>query len=234
MRKYTNYEQKKNTRSAVLYIGLTIAALAILYFLGIPAVGKLASLVSSLRNKNNAITSSDTTPPPPPKFKYFSEYTNQKNVTLSGNTEAGTIVRLTFNGEDQEILSDNNGQFSFALILGNGINSFAAIAMDQAGNQSQKTDDYQITFDNQAPDLSITSPDDNSSYYGSGQRQITVQGETEEGVQVTINDRFITVDEDGKFQYTTTLNEGANTFNIKAKDKAENTTEKSITLNFSP
>ena len=234
MRKYTNYEQKKNTRSAILYIGLTIAALAILYFLGIPALGKLAALVSGLKGKNNIATSSDTTPPPPPKFKYFAENTNQKSVTLSGNTEAGATVKLTFNGEEQEVLADNNGQFSFTLSLGNGINTFAAMATDQAGNQSQKTDDYQITFDNQAPDLSITSPDDNSSFYGSGQRQVTIQGETEVDAQVTINDRFITVDEDGKFQYTTTLNEGANTFSVKAKDQAENTTEKSITLNFSP
>ena len=75
---------------------------------------------------------------------------------------------------------------------------------------------------------------DNSSYYGSGQRQVTIQGETETDVQITINDRFITIDDEGKFQYTTTLNEGANTFSVKAKDKAENTTEKSITLNFTP
>jgi hypothetical protein len=49
-----------------------------------------------------------------------------------------------------------------------------------------------------------------------------------------INDRIVSVDDSGTFQYTTTLNDGANTFAVKSTDQAGNTTEKDITLNFNP
>lgn len=233
-RRFANTEERSNQRRAVLYIFSTITAFALLYFLGIPALGKLTAFVSSLKGNNNKISSSDVTPPPPPKFRNFPEFTNQQNLTLNGNTEAGATVKLTFDGTPQEVLSDNNGQFSFNIALQDGTNTFAATAVDQSGNQSQKTDDFQITFDKKVPDLEITSPGDSSSFFGSNQRQVTIQGKTEVDAGVTINDRIISVDDLGGFQYTTTLNEGANTFVVKSTDKAGNTTEKNLTLNFTP
>lgn len=234
LRRFVNSEDKKNVKRALFYILLTIAAIAALFFLGIPAIGKITAFITSFKGNNTKISRSDTTPPPPPKFKYFPESTNQQNVTLSGNTEAGVTVKLDFNGNVQEILADNNGQFSFNVTLQNGINTFSATSTDQAGNQSQKSNDYQITFDNTPPDLEITSPSDGSSYFGSTQRQITIMGKTEVGAKVSINDRIISVDDSGNFQYTTTLNEGSNNFNIKSQGLAGNVTEKSLSLNFTP
>lgn len=233
-RRFINAEETKNTRSAIFYILLTIAAIAALYFLGIPAISRVTTLVTSLKGNNNKIGSTDITPPPPPKFRNFPEFTNQQNLTLYGNTEAGATVKLTFDGNPQETLADNTGQFNFNVTLQDGTNTFAATATDQAGNQSQKSDDYQITFDTKAPDLAITAPNDGSSYFGSNQRQITITGTTESDATVTINDRIISVDDSGGFQYTTTLNEGSNTFTVKSRDLAGNTTEKSLSLNFTP
>ena len=232
-RRYINTEEKTNTRKALLFILSTIACLALLYFIGIPALGKIASFVSSMKG-NDKISSTDTTPPPPPKFKPFPAFSNNSDITLNGNTEAGSTVKLTLNGIENEALSDNNGGFTFNISLQDGINTFAALAIDQAGNQSQKTDDYQITLDKKSPDLEIKSPNDGASFYGSSQRQITITGISEPDTNITINDRIISVDDEGSFQYTTTLNEGSNSFNIKSSDQAGNTIEKSITLNFSP
>ena len=232
-RNFSNTEQEKNTKNAALYIFLTIAALLILYFAGIPVLGKLTALISSMKGSNK-IGVSDTTPPPPPKFKPFPAFTNVQNLTLQGNTEPGITVKLVLNGVDSEVLSDNSGTFSFNVSLENDINTFAALAVDQAGNQSQKTEDYQITFDNKEPQIEISSPSDGSTFYGSTQRQITISGKTEPEASVTINDRIISVDDEGIFQYTTTLNEGSNNFNVKSLDKAGNFVEKSLTLNFSP
>lgn len=232
MRRYVSTENRKNTKSAITYGLLTIVFLAAFYFVGIPALGKMTSFVSSLKGNNKKISSSDITPPPPPKFKNFPEATNQQNIALAGNTEAGSTVKLTFNGNSQETLADSDGQFSFNVTLQDGTNTFAAAATDQSGNQSQKTDDLQIIFDKKAPDLTISSPNDGTSYFGSNQRQVTIQGKTETDVSVTINDRIIFVDETGAFQYTTTLNDGGNSFKIKSTDKAGNTTEKDLTLNF--
>jgi hypothetical protein len=125
-------------------------------------------------------------------------------------------------------LADNGGSFTFNIDLSDGTSTFNAIAVDQAGNISQVTKDYQITFDKKVPDLSVTSPTDGSSFFGSNQRQVTIEGTTETDCAININDRMIAVDEEGVFQYTTTLG------NIKSIDLAGNSTEKSITLNFTP
>jgi len=93
---------------------------------------------------------------------------------------------------------------------------------------------YEVVFDNESPDLEVTSPEEGKEYYGSKERQITIEGLTEDGVSLTINDRIVAVDEDGTFTFLTTLNEGKNNFNIKSTDKAENQTEMDFSVSFTP
>lgn len=238
MRKYNSrldsIEEKRNIRSAVFFVTLTIIIGILLFFIGIPLFGKLTVFLSDLRGSGKSISNNDTTPPAPPKFNYFPVVTNQQTLTVTGNAEPGANIKLAFNGSSTETLVDKDGNFTFNLQLDNGDNTFSAIAIDPSGNQSQKTKDFTINFDNKAPDLSITSPLDGASFFGSSQRQVTIQGTTSVGSQVVINDRIVTVDDNGNFQYTTTLNDGANPFIIKSQDAAGNTTEKNITLNFTP
>jgi len=226
-------EERRNTRNAIHFILLTIAIIVLLIFTGVPALTRFVSFVSGLKKGSGQTTSNDTTPPAPPRFNSFSDFTNQQTATVSGNSEPGATVDLTFNGTDQTVGVDKDGNFSFSLQLNDGDNTFSAITIDAAKNKSQKTRDYKITFDTKAPDLAIDSPSDGAQFAGSTQRQATIKGTTESTAQVTINDRIIPVDDNGKFQYTTTLSDGANKFAVKASDQAGNTTEKDLTLNFS-
>ena len=227
-------EQKKNFRSAVILIILSVAAVATLIVVGIPAVGKIASFVSDLRGGGASITSNDKTPPAPPRFGTFPDFTNQQSVSISGTAEPEAKVKLTFNGTEQEVLVDKDGNFSFQnLNLFDGDNFFSAITLDPAGNLSQKTADKKIVYDNKPPTLSIDSPADGSTYFGSGQRQITIRGTTDVGASVTMNERIVSVDESGVFQYTFTLNTGDNKLMVKSVDQSGNSAEKEITLNFS-
>jgi len=226
-------EEKRNVRSAILFVFLTIGALVILFFFGIPALGKFTAFVSDLGKSDKAIGINDKTPPAPPRFDSFPDFTNQKTINLSGNGEAGATVKLTFNGKDMENVADKSGKFTFSIDLNDGENKFSGVAIDQAGNQSQKSSDYKITFDKKQPDLTIDSPNDGSQFFGSNQRQVTIQGTTESNCQVTINDRILAVDDNGKFQYTTSLNDGENKFNVKSVDQAGNTKELNLTFTFS-
>ncbi len=225
-------EEKRNIKNAILFVALTIATITLIFFVGIPLLGKFAAFVSDIGKSDKPITNNDSTPPAPPRFNQFPDFTNQKNINLSGNSEAGANVKITFNGDEQSSLADKDGNFSFAFDLNDGDNIFSAIAVDTAGNVSQKTKEYKITFDNKAPDLTINSPSDGAQFFGSKQRQVTIQGTTEVGSKITINDRIISVDGTGKFQYTTTLNDGENKFNLKSTDEAGNITEKDLVLNF--
>jgi len=227
-------EERRNFRSAVILILLAIAAVVIIVVVGIPTIGKVATMVSGLRSGNTPIVSVDKTPPAPPQFVSFPDFTNQQTASISGTAEPGSAVKLTFDGKEKDTSADKNGNFYYQnLSLQTGDNDFYAFAVDSAGNISQKTADQKITYDNKPPTLSINSPSDGSNFFGSSQMQVTIQGTTDSGVSVTINDRIVSVGDNGNFQYTTSLSSGANAFKIIATDQSGNTTEKDITLNFS-
>lgn len=225
-------EERKNTRKAIQFIFLAVVAGVLLFFVGLPVLGNFAAVVSEVAKGNKPITTTDKTPPAPPRFNTFPNFTNQNQISLSGSTEAGATVKLVLNGNEEQSLADKDGKFTFDLQLINGDNDFNATATDASGNVSQKTQDFTITFDNKPPELNITSPNDGAQFLGSKQRQATIQGTSEANVQITINDRIVAVDDNGNFQYTTTLNDGENKFAIKATDQAGNSTEKGLTLNF--
>ena len=226
-------EERKNVRSAFLFVILTIVTIALLFFVGIPLLGKFTAFISDLAKSNKEISGGDTTPPAPPRFNTFPEFTNNVRVTISGNVEAGVTVKVAFNGREQEGLSDKDGNFSFDFPLNDQNNNFSGIAIDGAGNMSHRTKDYKITFDNKVPELTIDKPADGAQFFGSKQKQVTIEGKTDAGTEVSINDRVVQVADDGKFVYTTTLNDGENIFNTKSVDQAGNITEKSLTLTFS-
>ena len=109
--------------------------------------------------------------------------------------------------------------------LQTGNNIFSAAAVDSYGNISQQTSDNTIVYNTKPPSLNINSPSDGSGFFGSTQAQVTIQGTTDSGSGITINDRIVSVDDNGNFSYSTTLNSGSNQFKIIATDQAGNTTE---------
>jgi len=227
-------EEKRNVRKAAYFVLLTIAAVILLFFYGIPVLGKFAGFVSDLGKSGKAISINDKTPPAPPRFDFLNSFTNQQNINIAGVTESGAVIKFTFNGNAEDSLADKDGRFQFSVQLASGENTYSAVAVDSAGNLSQQTQNYTITFDNKPPELTIENPSDGTQFFGSSQRQVTVNGATDTGSQITINDRVVAVDDNGKFQYTTTLNDGENKFTVKSVDGAGNTKEQSFTLNFTP
>lgn len=225
-------EEKKNIKRATSLVVLSITILVLLFFYGIPLFGRFATFVSDLGKSGKSITNNDSTPPAPPRFSTFPDFTNNEKFDLNGNSESGATIKLTLNGVDSEVLSNKDGGFSITLTLIDGENFFSATATDLAGNVSQKTDDFKIVFDNTPPSLNIDSPAEGAQFIGTKQRQVTLQGTTDPDSEIRVNDRVVAVDDNGKFQFTTTLTEGENKFIIKAGDKAGNTTEKELILHF--
>lgn len=229
-----SWEEKRNIKRAITLLALSICVFIFLFYVGIPLVARFTAFLGNLRSSNMSANGIDTTPPAPPKFDNFPDFTNQNKLTLSGNAESGATIGLTFNNVKKETIVDKNGSFTFQLDLKEGKNSFMAEAVDASGNISKQTKTYEITFDDKAPELDIIKPTDGTNLFGSIQRQVTIEGKSEENSQVTVSDRFVAVDESGGFQFTTTLTEGENKFNIKSVDNAGNSTEKPLTLYFTP
>ncbi len=225
-------EEKNNIKKAVTLVLVSITTLVLLFFYGIPVLGRFAAFVSDLGKSGKAITQNDKTPPAPPRFSTLPDFTNSQTLDVSGNSEAGANIKLTLNGALQETLTDKDGRFSFTVNLNEGENTFSATAVDTANNVSQETQAILIIFDKTQPVLTIDSPQDGAQFIGTKQRQVTLQGTTESGTQITVNDRFVSVDDSGKFQFTTSLTDGENKFEVKSTDKAGNTTSVTLTLHF--
>ncbi|MBU2036445.1 MAG: hypothetical protein ABH819_01975 [Patescibacteria group bacterium] len=227
-------EERKNKKKALTFIVLSFSTILFLFFFGIPLIAKFASFVTDLTKKNTPIILKDNTPPAPPRFNNLPDKINKSQINISGNTEEGSVVTIFINGLDNEIISDNYGEFNFLANLELGENIIYATVKDQSGNKSTESKTYVINYDNEAPEIIINSPSDGENYYGQSQKEIEITGNTDPQGDLTINDRFITIDDDGNFKYKYSLNDGENTLTFKAIDKAQNETEKTITVSFTP
>jgi hypothetical protein len=227
-------EERQSIRRAIFFTFLTIVSIFAFIFLGLPVLAKFAGFLTDLKKSGLPIERNDTTPPAPPRLENLPEYTNEFSVEVKGTTEAGASIILFLNNDEEELVVNKDGEFNFTFKLDKGENTVSVKARDAAGNESQETDTYKIIFDNEPPELEITSPEDGKEFYGSKERQVSINGKTEESASVIVNDRIVAVDASGNFTFVTTLSEGENGFTIKTEDKAGNSTEASLTLRFTP
>lgn len=227
-------EDSRHNKTATKFAVLTIGLILALVFLGIPLVTRLAGFVTNIEEEPKAININDQTPPAPPKLNNVVEFSKENEVKIEGNTEAGATLKLFVNEESRELVADASGSFSTKITLKKGDNQIYATSRDTVGNESQKSRTYTIVFDNEAPKVEITKPQNGQNFFGSKQKQIAVEGITDPEAQVTINDRVVVVSSDGKFIYSTELGDGSNNFNIKSTDKAGNQTETNVEVNYSP
>ncbi len=226
-------EEKRNIKTAYKYIFLSIIALVVLVFLGIPLLVKFAGFIGDLGKSSKPVEINDITPPAPPQFDQIPEYTNNERIEISGKSESGATITITANDNDSEIIANNDGVFHFSFNLIKGENSISAYAKDGNSNKSTQTQNYKVVYDNEEPKIEITSPNDGASLYGNSQRQLTIKGSVDENVNLTINGRIVVLKDDYTFSYLTTLNEGENKFDIVAMDPAGNETLSALTINFS-
>lgn len=225
-------EERKNIKRAYLYVFLTILGIIFLVFLGIPTLVKFAGFLGDIAKSDKPVEIQDKTPPAPPQFDNIPEFINKESIDITGHSESGATIIINANNNAGEVVANNDGKFIFLFNLEKGQNTISAIAKDTSGNSSTETKVFQILYDNTEPKLEITSPKDGGSFYGSVQRQLSIKGTVDEKVNLRINDKYVTLKDDGTFNYTTTLQEGSNLFEVKATDPAGNEAVTSLTVNF--
>jgi len=227
-------EEKNNQKKAITFVGLSIVTIVVLFFFGIPLIAKFVSFISDFSKKDTPITVNDNTPPAPPRFNNLPDGFNKQQIDISGNTEEGSTVTIFINDLSNEVVSDNYGEFNILADLKLGENIIYATAKDQSGNQSVESNRYVVVYDNEAPQITIKSPSSGQSFYGQDQKEIEITGNTDPKSSLTINDRFVSVTDSGDFKYKFSLNDGENSLNFKAIDIAQNETEKTMTVTFTP
>ncbi|MBK5274744.1 MAG: hypothetical protein JJE30_06805, partial [Desulfuromonadales bacterium] len=183
-----------------------------------------AGNVSAVKSASVTVTttSTDTTKPTLTISSLANgSYTNKVTLNVSGNaSDTGGITSLTVKG--QAVTVNPDGSFSSALTLAAGANTITTIATDNAGNQ--QVDTRSVTYDANAPVLTVSAPADNSTTI---QSFITVTGTISETstVSVSVNSGSpqAAVISGSGFSATVNLVPGINTIDITTTDLAGNT-----------
>jgi len=219
-----------------IFSAITFSILLILavIYLGIPGLVKLSGFLGNFRSSFEPVPTSDTTPPFPPRLEPISEATNSAEITVKGFSEPDSTVELFLNGETyKRVLASKDGGFEAKIILQEGENRLLAQVTDNANNVSQPSQTLFITYRKSGPKLEISEPKDNANFRG-GDRTINIQGFSDSETTVTINDRYVILNQDGSFSYPYSLSDGENLIKIIATDLAGNETIVERKVNYSP
>jgi hypothetical protein len=229
-------QEKENIRRAFLYFFLALILMGATILLGIPILVRVAVFFAEIRGSSLPVEQTDLLAPPPPRINTLPEATKTAYINLSGTAEAGATVEIYINDQKVDsLVSDSDSNFSTGkLRLEEGKNSIYALATDKAGNQSSTSELYYVWYDEKPPELEITSPQDGANFYGEQEKSLTVQGKTEPGVSVFLNDRMIIVNSEGEFSTPFSLNVGENQIKVVSRDEAGNETEKEIKVIYFP
>ncbi|MCJ7828087.1 Ig-like domain-containing protein [Patescibacteria group bacterium] len=224
-------EESRNLRQAYLLIGLTILIIGSLIVFGLPIMIKVSTFMGELRSSGEISSNKDKVPPQTPLLDSYPQDTNERNIELSGKTEAGVVVSILVNDYPlDDIISDNEGLFTVFVELNEGNNVIKISAQDPAGNEST-TKQVSINFDHTPPEINLTNPSQPTS--STEESKVLIQGTTEPSTYVYLNEQRLVVNVTGAFQSQHQLTEGENTLKLVAKDKAGNETEIELKITYS-
>jgi hypothetical protein len=139
--------------------------------------------------------------------------TNKTTITVEGATSDLAAV-TTVNGATVEPAA--NGSFRITVELAEGGNLITAESRDASGNIGRAF--VWGTMDSLAPLLQVIEPREG---YKTNRSSLWIRGNIEDGASLSMNGRIIKIDGE-TFSIEATLEEGINTYNFIAKDKAGN------------
>lgn len=221
------------TRQALFFSTATILLLIGLIFVGIPLLIKISVLFGNFKSTSEPLISKDSLAPVAPRLEPLEEATNQKSIFLRGSSEPGTVIEVYRNSKKlKTVLADSSGEFSLKLDLVDGPNRFYAKAADNFGNQSPESTLQTIIFDQKPPKVEMENLNDKN--LETNQEILEIKGKTEPLTNLTLNDRYVFVNQEGQFTAKIKLNPGENTLAVIALDLAGNKTEEKFQIVYSP
>ncbi|OGH47721.1 MAG: hypothetical protein A3A51_04765 [Candidatus Levybacteria bacterium RIFCSPLOWO2_01_FULL_39_10] len=225
-------ERKSKQNLLITIIGI-IAILFLFFRYGIPFLGnigfffgQLTSITndSSVNNENDVHVAS-------PGLDPISRATSQSEITIKGTASPGLTVELYLNGfKEEESIVNDEGNFEFLVTLTEGENIIKARSVSDT-KESDFSQSQTVVYKKTSPEISIDSPADGSEI--KGENPITVKGQTDPDVSVTVNGFKAIINPDNTYSYSLLLREGSNEIKVVAEDLAGNSTEKTISVAYS-
>lgn len=220
--------QEQSVRNLLLGIGGIVIIFIMLFIFGPDLLINFSLLVKKSSGTDD-MKKQELTYVAPPVLNPMNEATKSATIIVSGYAGEKQEIRLYVNGKQAgKKQVDKDKQFSFSGVkLQKGTNEIKAKAVTDKDKESDYSEAVTITYIDEPPTLDISFPQDGQTI-SKDNRNIKLQGKTNEGVKVTVNDFWAISKDDGSFSYSLSLQDGENTIRIKATDAAGNETTKEI------
>lgn len=217
-------EKRLRTRLILVTVG-TLTLFLVLGVFGIRILIGLSVLIDQSRG-NDTTRSTTRALVIPPYIDPLPLATSSGRLVITGRgQEKANIILYVNDQESKKTRVADDGTFIISSIsLAEGNYTIKAKAEDVGGKLSDFSNSIRTTIKRRPPALEVTKPTDGATHTGED-NLFSVEGNTEEDVDIRINDRFVVVRTDGSFAYPFPLDEGDNTLTIKAIDRAGNKTE---------
>lgn len=225
---------RKDTATGVVYLFVAVIIIVVMITWGVPWMARIAGLLITDDNGTGGV---EELSPTPPIFSDIPEATNSATVEVSGFAQPGIDVVLYVNGaEYKKDLTDDAGVFDFSdVTLQPGDNTIYAYAVTPKNSESEQSKQYNISYDNEKPQVELSSPSEGQVFRGQTQRIANFQGKVnEEGTRVIIGERIAIVQSDGTFTLPYQLVDGDQEITVRATDRAGNVGEMIVKLRWEP
>lgn len=170
----------------------------------------------------------DTTAPTLINVRSSEPARTRADSTLISGSVGEMVQGVTLNGLDVFVRAD--GSFSYRVPLVEGVNTFAVVATDLAGNTA--TVAVTVTRDTQAPTIALNAPLP-GDYITTLNNTAIISGVATGASLVTINGIAVTTVA-GVFARAFPMSIGANTFTVEATDDVGNLASATTTVTYAP
>lgn len=231
--------EKKSKRSLLITsVGIILFIIIIIIF-GQSALVNFSILLGRGKDSQNTLETDKISTDiiiSAPELSSQLDATNSAKIDINGSIFTDLKVQIRLYRQDELIdVIDINEENSFTfkdIELIEGSNKLKSVAVYK-GKTSENSNILTINYLKNNPTLNIEYPKDGISLSG-GNTAITIKGKTDSGNTVSVNGYKAIIKNDGNFTYDLTLTSGENKIKIISTDKAGNTTEKEIKINYSP
>ena len=232
----TNRLEKQTRKTLFLSILGILIVITVLFKFAIPLLVNFSLFISGVKSSQETVEKQNSNSfIAPPVLNPLPNATNSAMLTIAGMASSSQTVNLYVNDNlIDKTKTENDGSFAFNDIrLSRNENSIRTKIITEDNRESAFSNTITVIFKDTPPLLSVDSPSDGQSF-SKDENLITILGNTNPQVKITVNGFRAIVDENGKFSYSLQLQNGENQIKIIAIDEADNKTEMERKVTYSP
>ncbi len=218
----------------VIYVFLLLAVLYLMFTLGFKLLINSSLFISNLFSKNQKTVEQvkkDDDFFESLKIDDVPTATSSSSIIISGTSLNFDILEFYLNDEKiKETQTVSSGTFSEIIeSLEKGNNTIYVIAKKTDSDKEKQSSEYTVSYTTEKPKLEITGPADGTK---TSKEDITISGETDKNVSISVNGMPAVVDAVGQFKLSLRLKEGENNIEVNAQNSAGNTETKTLKVTY--